>query len=233
MFIDRLNEAISWGRQNTTNFIDGNQFLTDFNAYVNPRSANEVARSAGSGTGPIAPQDLRGMSVDLDTGYDSKWSDMFCREMDMFAVGYSNALAKYRGQINKTYDVVSQALQAFIDTIKILDTDPFRTNGSSGSSGTGGSKKSTGGTGIPGGSANSGGGSMPSMPPMTAPSVDIPAMPAPSVPPMTLPETAQPDPNAPVINPVTHAAAVIDPSTGQPYPIDPRTGLPVSNMDTF
>jgi hypothetical protein len=225
MFIDRLDEAIQWGRQKNT----GNQFLTHFDAYVDPRSANEVARSADSGTGPIAPQALRGMSVDLDTGYDSKWSDMFCQDMDFFALNYSTAIGQYRDQINKTYDVVCQALQAFIDVIGTLGPDPFKVNApADGTDGNAGSGSSVGGTKSV---------STPSSPAMTAPAADIPAMPTPAAPEMP-PAPTQPDAAAPVvINPITHAAAEIDPSTGRPYPIDPQTGIPIkadqSTVDTM
>ncbi|GAB3486544.1 hypothetical protein GCM10027521_29010 [Amycolatopsis cihanbeyliensis] len=106
MFVDRLTDAMSWGRHGV--------------------GSSRVADNQGVGTGPIAPQDLRNTPglVDLDTGYDSKWADMFCREMDEFAQGYANAMGQYRGAIEAAYNAAQQGLRAFADVLNV-PTDPF------------------------------------------------------------------------------------------------------------
>ncbi|WP_216210429.1 WXG100 family type VII secretion target [Amycolatopsis aidingensis] len=106
MFIDRLTDAMNWGRHGV--------------------GSSRVADNQGVGTGPIAPRDLRGTPglVDLDTGYDSKWADMFCREMDAFAQGYANAMGQYRGAIEAAYRAAQEGLRAFADVLNV-PTDPF------------------------------------------------------------------------------------------------------------
>ncbi|GAA3538336.1 WXG100 family type VII secretion target [Amycolatopsis ultiminotia] len=206
MFIDRLNDAIKWGRR---------------------KNHAEVANSEDGGTGPISPQDLRDASlgVDLDTDYYSRWANDFCNQMDEYCVAYSNAMNTYRQYIRNAHTAATNALRAFTDGLDV-PTDPFGglhfgaggdAGGQTKSSSSGGDH-GNGAGGSP--SANAGGSSAPS-PASAAPQQAVPA-PAPAAPAATTPAAA--DPNA---NPVTHQPLETDPGTGQPYPIDPRTGQAV------
>lgn len=200
MFMDRLDEAIKWGRQDDN---DGE--------VINPRSGSEVARSQEDGTGPINAQDIRSMSVDLDTGYDSKWSDMFCRQMDEYCQQYSDAMDAFRQYIRNAHTAATNALRAFSDGLNV-PTDPFgrlQLGADSGGHDKGPSGRNDGGGGDTKPRSSGGGGD-------TKPQEA-------TVPPQVQPQTppAQPDPNQ---NPVTHKPLEVDPETGQPYPIDPRTG---------
>ena len=203
MFIGRLDNAIKWGRAGT--------------------AVSEVAQS-GPGTGPINAQDLRNMSVDLDVNYDSKWSDMFCRQMDEYCQQYSDAMDCFRQYIRNAHTAATNALRAFSDGLNV-PTDPFGRLQLGADSGGGGHDKGSsgrndGGDGKP--PSNGGGGDtkpqQATVPPQVGPTPAPAQTPAPTPTPTP---PAQPDPNQ---NPVTHKPLEVDPSTGQPYPIDPRTG---------
>ncbi|SFN92510.1 hypothetical protein [Amycolatopsis rubida] len=205
MFMDRLDEAIKWGRQ------DDND-----REVINPRSSSEVARNQEDGTGPINAQDIRSMSVDLDTGYDSKWSDMFCRQMDEYCQQYSDAMDAYRQYIRNAHTAATNALRAFSDGLNV-PTDPFgrlQLGADSGGQDKGSSGRNDGGGGDTKPRSSGGGGDTKPQEATAAPQVG-PTPAQPQTPP------AQPEPNQ---NPVTHKPLEVDPSTGQPYPIDPRTG---------
>ncbi|GAA1023043.1 MULTISPECIES: hypothetical protein [Amycolatopsis] len=211
MFMDRLDEAIKWGRDNG----DGIELSS---LWGNARSGSEVARSQEYGTGPIAPQDIRGMSVDLDTDYNSKWSDMFCRQMDEYCQQYSDAMDAYRQYIRNAHTAATNGLRAFSDGLNV-PTDPFGRLQLGADSGSGGHDKGSSGRNDGGGGdskpPSSGGGGDTKPQQATVPPQVGPTPAQPQTPP------AQPDPNQ---NPVTHKPLEVDPSTGQPYPIDPRTG---------
>ncbi|MEU4668989.1 hypothetical protein AB0F91_13660 [Amycolatopsis sp. NPDC023774] len=212
MFIDRLDDAIKWGRDKG----DDDSIAA---LWGNARNGSEVARSQEHGTGPIAPQDIRHMSVDLDTDYDSKWSDKLCSQMDEYSVQYSDAMTTFRQAIRNAHTAATNALRAFSDGLNV-PTDPFGSLhlGASPDPGGGTKTSSSGGhsSGSGGPSSAGGGGSM------TPP----PATPAPT-PAVTAPAAA--DPN---LNPVTHQPLEVDPSTGQPYPIDPKTGVAIKSDAT-
>ncbi|MEC3980231.1 hypothetical protein [Amycolatopsis sp. H20-H5] len=184
MFIDRLNDAINWGRKGPANA--------------------EVALSAKYSTGPIAAQDIRRMSIDLDTGFDSKWSDMLCNQMDEYSQQYSNAMATFREAIRNTHTAVQNALRAFSDGLNV-PTDPF----GSLHLGKGGTPGNTKPSDTGGGGRDTGGGGGTQTPPPVSP------------PPTAVEPPKPPDPN---VNPVTHKPLETNPETGQPYPIDPKTG---------
>ncbi|WP_409183464.1 hypothetical protein F9C11_03240 [Amycolatopsis sp. VS8301801F10] len=211
MFMDRLDDAIKWGRQN------GNAQGDIEVIWGDARSKSEVARSQEDGTGPINPQDIRNMSVDLDVHFNSKWSDMFCRQMDEYCQQYSDAMDCFRQYIRNAHTAATNALRAFSDGLNV-PTDPFgrlQLGADSGSGGhdTGKGRNDGGGGDTKPRSSGGGGDTKPqeaTVPPQVGPT---------PAPPQTPP--AQPDPNQ---NPVTHKPLEVDPSTGQPYPIDPRTG---------
>ncbi|MFD2466781.1 hypothetical protein [Amycolatopsis silviterrae] len=204
MFMDRLDEAIKWGRQKSSEAGIGDMSLPHVG---NARNSSEVARSQDDGTGPINAQDIRGMSVDLDTGYDSKWSDMFCRQMDEYCQQYSDAMECFRQYIRNAHTAATNGLRAFSDGLNV-PTDPFGRLQLGADKGTGGRDTGKGGGGDSKPRSSGGGGDTKpqeaTVPPQVGP-----------------PPAAQPDPNQ---NPVTHKPLEVDPETGQPYPIDPKTG---------
>ncbi|QYN24901.1 hypothetical protein [Amycolatopsis sp. DSM 110486] len=213
MFIDRLDDAIKWGRQNT------NVQWDIATVWGDNRSTSEVAKSQEDGTGPIAPQDLRNMSVDLDVHFDSKWSNDLIRQMDEYSAQYSDAMTTFRQAIRNAHTAATNALRAFSDGLNV-PTDPFGSLHLGASPDTGGGTKtsSSGGPRSGSGGPSSGGGGG-----MTAPSAAAP-QPTPAVTP-----PAATDPN---LNPVTHQSLEVDPATGQPYPIDPKTGEAIKSDAT-
>ncbi|WP_406640605.1 hypothetical protein [Amycolatopsis sp. WGS_07] len=188
MFIGRLDDAIKWGR-------------------VAP-ARSEVAQK-GPGTGPINAQDLRNMSVDLDIHNNTKWSDMFCRQMDEYCQQYSDAMECFRQYIRNAHTAATNGLRAFSDGLNV-PTDPFGRLQLGADKGTSGRETGKGGGDSKPRSSGGGGDTKPqeaTVPPQVGPQPQTPP--------------AQPDPNQ---NPVTHKPLEVDPETGQPYPIDPRTG---------
>ncbi|MEW2499332.1 hypothetical protein AB0878_02480 [Amycolatopsis sp. NPDC047767] len=211
MFIDRLDDAIKWGRQDTTE-----TFGDDM---ANPRSSDEVATSQDEGTGPIAPQDLRNMVVDVDTGYNSKWSNDLINQMDEYSSQYSNAMNTFRQAIRNAHTTATNALRVFSDGLNV-PTDPFGSLHLGASPDTGGGTKTSSSGGHssgPGGPSSGGGGGSMTPPPATP--TPTPAVTAP----------AAVDPN---VNPVTHQPLEVDPATGRPYPIDPKTGEAIKSDAT-
>ncbi|MGW7531915.1 hypothetical protein [Amycolatopsis sp. NPDC054798] len=195
MFIGRLDDAIKWGRAGT--------------------AVSEVAQR-GPGTGPIGAQDIRNMSVDLDIHYNSKWSDMFCRQMDEYCQQYSDAMDCFRQYIRNAHTAATNALRAFSDGLNV-PTDPFgrlQLGADSGGHDKGSSGRNDGGGGDTKPRSSGGGGDTKpqeaTVPPQVGPTPAQQQTPP-----------AQPDPNQ---NPVTHKPLEVDPETGQPYPIDPRAG---------
>ncbi|HWD04199.1 MAG TPA: hypothetical protein VG674_17305 [Amycolatopsis sp.] len=221
MFIDRLDDAIKWGREDAES-----TFGDDL---TNPRTSDEVATSQEEGTGPIAPQDIRNMWVDVDTGYYSKWSHDLCDEMDQYCTQYSNAMTTFRQAITNAHNAATNALRAFNDGLNV-PTDPFGSLQLGASPDSGGGTRTSGAGGRhsasdSGGPSSAGGAATPTTPAAAPQPAPTPAPPAPTPAPTPTPA----DPN---LNPVTHQALEVDPATGKPYPIDPTTGEAVKAEET-
>lgn len=208
MFIDRLDDAIRWGRE-----WGGGEYLG-----VVGGGSSEVADNAETGTGPIAPQDIRGMSIDLDRGYSSKWSDMFCREMDEFALGYANAMNQYRSAIEAAFDAAQAALRAFADLLNV-PTNPFGTLlfGPVHTSGVAGPAQ-VGGPGPSPQIATATGGTAPTPAAAGGPP---PGAPAPAPPPVAASDPQVPDETTPSGSNPLAGAPLGAPEIDTPHPVEP------------